>query len=398
MKLQSWMLTLSFAALFGCGSGPKEQAAQAAAPAPQQSQPQQPPSDPMEIKAEPALLKRLTISSAADSDVATSIQVAARIEVDDRRVNRIGSPLMGRIAALSVQEGQEVKKGQSIAQLNSTGLSGAQLEFLKAISEKQLAQRAVERAQRLLKADVIGAAELQRREAELVQATASLDASHHQLLLLGMPLEAVNELQSTRVLNPVSGVLATLDGTVMNRKVTIGQMVQPADTIVEIADLSSVWLVADVPEQNAGALTVGQQVTAEIAALPGRKLHGTLTFVSSTVNPETRTVRARMDVPNPDRRLKPAMLCTMEIRNQKTRQMLVPLAAVVRESDQDYVFVQLAADVFALREVKVGTEYGQRIAIVEGLRSDQKIVTDGAFHLNNERRRRSVSGAAGGAE
>ena len=213
-----------------------------------------------------------------------------------------------------------------------------------------------------------------------------------------MPLKDVEELQKTHVLNPVSGIAATRDGTIMIRKVTIGQMVQPADTIVEIADLSTVWLVADVPEQNAGTISVGQQVSAEISALPGRTLRGALSFVSSTVNPETRTVRARMDVPNPDRRLKPAMLSTMEIRNQKIRQILVPTVAVVRESDQDYVFIQLSADSFALRPVKLGPEHGSQVAILEGVRPDQKVVFDGAFHLNNERRRRAVSGPSGGTQ
>ena len=383
----------AIAILAGC-SGAKD----SSAPVAPSSAVAQAPSDPMEIKAEPNLLKRLKLGQPLETEVATSITVAARIEVDDRRINRIGSPLSGRIASLSIQEGQDVKNGQIIAQLNSTGLSGAQLEFLKAISEKQLNQRAVERAQRLLKADVIGSAELQRREAEFVQASATLEASHHQLLVLGMPLKDVEELQKTHVLNPVSGVVATLDGTVMHRKVTIGQMIQPADTIVEIADLSTVWLVADVPEQNAGAISVGQQVSAEISALPGRTLRGALTFVSSTVNPETRTVRARMDVPNPDRRLKPAMLSTMEIRNQKTRQILIPTVAVVRESDQDFVFVQLSADSFALRPVKLGPEHGSQVAILEGVRPDQKVVFDGAFHLNNERRRRAISGTTGGPQ
>jgi cobalt-zinc-cadmium efflux system membrane fusion protein len=305
---------------------------------------------------------------------------------------------MGRIASISVREGQEVKKGQVLAQLNSIGMSGAQLEFLKAITQKQLARRSVDRAQQLLKADVIGVAEVQRREAELNEATAELDAAHSQLLLLGMPEAEIQELEKTRVLHPVSPVVATMEGTVMSRKVTVGQVVQPADTVVEIADLSSVWLVADVPEQNAGALHEGLHVHAEIAALPGHRLEGSLTFVSSTVNPETRTVRARMDIRNPKRLYKPAMLATMEIHNQKTRQTLVPATAVVREGDQECVFVQLTSDFFVLRPVKVGAEHGSRRALLEGVRAGEKIVTDGAFHLNNERRRRSLSAGTGGEQ
>jgi cobalt-zinc-cadmium efflux system membrane fusion protein len=368
------MWTALAAALFlvttGCG---KDSTANSATISLAQKPQQQQSSDPMEIKAEPALLQRLQIGEPVAGEVGTTITVAARIEEDDTRITRVGSPVMGRIASISVREGQEVKKGQVLAQLNSIGMSGAQLEFLKAITKKQLARRSVDRAQQLLKADVIGAAEVQRREAELNEATAELDAAHSQLLLLGMPESEIRELERTRVLHPVSPVVATMEGTVMSRKVTVGQVVQPADTVVEIADLSSVWLVADVPEQNAGALHEGLHVHAEIAALPGHRLEGSLMFVSSTVNSETRTVRARMDIRNPRRLYKPSMLATMEIHNQKTRQTLVPSTAVVREGNQECVFAQLAPDVFVLRPVKIGADHGSQKVLLEGIRPGEKV-------------------------
>ncbi len=400
MKTIAW-LTLGASILMslaGCGQAGGSSAATTASANSSKPAAAAAPSDPMEIKTEPALLQRIKIGEPAGADVGTTLTVAARIEVDDTRITRLGSPLMGRITSVSIREGQDVAKGQVLAQLNSTGLSSAQLEFLKAISQKHLARRSLERAQDLLRAEVIGAAEMQRREAELAHATAELDAAHHQLLLLGMPPEDVAQLEHSRALHPVSPIIASMNGTVMTRKVTVGQVVQPADTVAEIADLSSVWLIADVPEQNAGALVEGLDVEAEIAALPGQKLRGKLSFVSNTVNPETRTVRARMDVPNPNRRLKPSMLATMEIGNHKVRQTVIPLAAIVREADQEHVFVQVASDTFALRPVKIGGEFGSSKALLEGVRAGEKIVIDGAFHLNNERRRRAINVAAGGGE
>lgn len=381
-------------ALGGCGS--KGDATVSAAPTSDAGKPQA--FDPNEIKAEPALLKRLTVGQVRAATLGTTIRVAARVDVDENRVIRVGSPMMGRIASILIREGQDIHKGQVIAQLNSTGISGAQLEFLKAMSQKQLAKRSLERAQRLVAAGVIGAAELQRRETELFEATAEFDAAHHQLLLLGMPAEAVDELEKNRTLNPVSPITATLEGTVMSRKVTPGQVVQPADTVAEIADLSTVWLVADVPEQNGGTLNEGQHVTAEVAALPGQKFHGQLSFVSNTVNPETRTIRARMDLPNPRRRLKPAMLATMEIRNQMESHTAVPLTAVVREDDMEGVFIERAPGVFVLKPCKFGPEYGNMREVVEGVNPGDRIVLDGAFHLNNERRRRAISGGSGSGE
>lgn len=351
--------------------------------------------DPMEIHLSTEDLARVKTGKVVWAEVGASFTVAARVEVDEHRITRVGSPVMGRIASLAVQEGEPVRRGQTLALINSTGLSGAQLDFLKALSQRLLAQRAVERAGVLLKADVIGSAELQRREAELAQASAELAAARDQLALLGMAAEAIEELQRTRAMNSVSRVEASMDGTVMDRRATMGQVVQPADTIFEIADLSNVWLVADVPEQNAGTLSAGQLVEAEITALPGLKIQGRLDFVSATVNPETRTVTVRMNLPNPQRRFKPAMLATMVLKEYTERQRVVPIAAVVREENTEYVFVETLPGKFTLRPVQLGAELAGKRVLVDGIREEERIVVDGAFHLNNERRRRSVRGGEG---
>lgn len=351
--------------------------------------------DPMRITPGPALLESLKVGKPTVTDIGASLTVAGRVEVDETRVTRVGSPVMGRIKSLAVREGQEVRRGQLLAQLNSTGLSDGQLQLLKSLSQRQVAQRAVERAKILLESGVIGSAELQRREAELVQATAELAAARDQLELLGMPEEAIQELEKTRALNSVSRIVASMDGTVLDRKITLGQVVQPADTIFEIADLSSVWLIADVPEQSAGHVTVGHQVEAEIGAFPGRKIHGRLSFVSATVNPDTRTVRVRIDLPNPGRLYKPAMLATIVLKDQTERKPVVPTSAIVREGDIEHVFLQLDPATFVLKPVTLGPESAGRRVLVDGLKPDDSIVLDGAFHLNNERRRLALRGGDG---
>lgn len=380
MTARHLILFSSLALAAGCGtpaSEPKSTAAAAPAAV----------ANPLEITANENVRERLRLGEPAWTTVAVSQTVAARIEVDERRVTRVGSPVMGRIMQLAVEQGEAVRKGQVLALLNSTELSDSQLAFLKALSAKLLAERAVERAMILLKSDVIGAAELQRREAELSQASAELDAARDQLELMGMPNEAIENLQKNRQLNSVARIVASMNGTVLERRLTLGQVVQPADTAFEIADLSSLWLQADVPEQSAGNLRVGTRVEAIVAALPGVKIEGALSFVSSTVNPETRTVRVRMDLPNPDRRLKPAMLATVTLRDQPERQQVIPNTAVVREENAEYVFVQLEGDRYVLRPVRLGAEIdGQRV-LVEGVKEGEKILVDGAFHLNNERRR-----------
>jgi cobalt-zinc-cadmium efflux system membrane fusion protein len=321
-----------------------------------------------------------------------SLEVSARIEANETRIARVSAPVAGRITDLDVVEGQNVKSGEVIAVITSTQLSEAQANYLRAQLARRQADRAVDRAKRLLAADVIGSAELQRREAELTQAVSDVNAARDQLLLLGMPEEALAELESTRTVKSISHVKATLEGTVLERPVTPGQVVQAAETICVLADLSSVWLIADVPEQAAGNVAVGKRLEAEIPSLPGFKINGRLSFVSSTVNRETRTVRIRMDVPNPQRKLKPAMLATVLVKDLPETHPVIPNAAVVRENNEDCVFVQTGPNKFRLRPVKLKPGTEKEKILVDGLAPTEQIALTGAFHLNTERKRQAIGG------
>lgn len=384
MRTACCLLALILLTLTGCGqAGPAS--SQAAAPPPEIT-------NPLEITPAESILKDLKIATPTMAEVGASLDVAARIEFDETRITRVSAPVMGRIATLGAREGQEVKKGQLLATLSSSGLSEAQLTLLKASSQRQLAQRAVDRAKTLLDAGVIGSAEYQRREVELAQASAEFDAARDQLNLLGVLPESIDELLKGRRFNSSTRVIASMDGVVLDRKITLGQVVQPADPVFEIADLTHLWLVADVPEQNAGPLKQGQYVEASIGAFPNLKLHGRLSFVSLTVNPETRTVRVRMELPNPNGIFKPAMLATMALKENREKRTVIPVDAVVREENVEHVFIERTPGTFVLRPVKLGDEYNGRRVLLEGVDPGERIVTAGAFHLNNERRRRAQRG------
>lgn len=348
--------------------------------------------DPSIVTVTPELLKRLTVSAVGAGESSETIRVPARIEVDEQRVARIGAAVTGRLTEIHAELGQRVHRGDVLATLHSAELSSSQLAYLKAVSQEGLQLRAVSRAKLLFESDVISAAELQKRESELLQAQAERQTSHDQLKVLGMTEHDINKLTETRSVHSLSSVIATLDGVVIERKVTQGQVVQPADALFTVADLSHVWLVAEIPEQQAGLVRTGGVSEAEITALSDQTLKGKLIFVSDTVKPDTRTVTARMDVENTDRLIKPGMLASMLIRGAAHKRVIVPMAAVVRDENRDYVFVQIDAQHFQLRLVKLGAENAGVAPVLEGLLEGEKIVTDGAFHLNNERRRKELEG------
>jgi cobalt-zinc-cadmium efflux system membrane fusion protein len=347
----------------------------------------QAPNDPLKIEVAPTLRSQIKLGQPQMREVAKTLDVSARIEADATRQARVGSPVRGRITEVLVFEGERVKRGEPMAVLYSTDLSDAQFAFLKAVSQQNLSERAVARGKQLLDADVIGSAEQQRRQAELVQATAEVSSLRQQLQALGMSENSIRDLESSRKLNSRYEVCASIDGTVLERSITVGQIVQPAEVAFLLADLSNVWLVADIPEQNAGDIAVGKTVDAEAAAFPGETIAGRLSFVSATVNPESRTVRVRMNVPNPRGRYKPAMLATMRLKDRVQRERVIPVTAVIRENNRDNVFIQTGERTFVLREVELGGEFGDVRALIAGVEPSETIVLDGAFHVNNERKR-----------
>jgi cobalt-zinc-cadmium efflux system membrane fusion protein len=346
--------------------------------------------DPLAIEAGADLQARVKLDQPRMDEVRETLRVPARIEADETRMARVGAPVAGRISDLAATIGQDVRRGQVLATINSTDLSTAQLAFIRSQSQRQLAARAAARAQQLHEADVIAAVELQRRQSELTMADAEVSATRDQLKVLGMPEGALNRLAETRTINSIAQIVASVSGTVIERRVTEGQVVQPADTVYVVADLSRIWVVADIPEQSAGLVAVGETVAVELAAFPERRIPGALSFVSPIVSPETRTVRARIDLANADREYKPAMLASMLIRGKAQRRLTVPSAAVVREENRDHVFVQSAPGRFVLKPVALGTEYEDRRAVLSGLAVEEQVVVEGAFHLNNERKRRQL--------
>ena len=341
--------------------------------------------DPNLVMANEALLAQIKISVVSQGDVSDILRVAGQIDFDEQALTRIGASVTGRVTQINAQLGNEVKKGDTLALINSSELSNSQLAYLKARSEKEFHRRTVQRAKTLFEADVISAAELQRRESEYEVASAQTRAAQDQLRVLGVNLKAMEELATTGAIDSVASVMATIKGVVVERKVTTGQVVQPADVLFTVADLSRVWAVAQVPEQQVAQVKVGQSVRIEVPALENEKLIGKLIYVGQTVNPESRTVLVRTELDNTSGRLKPSMLASMLIESTLTKRVVVPITAIVREQDADYVFIEEKPGSFRLKPVRLSSEHNGQRVVLDGLSQGMRIVSDGAFHLNNHR-------------
>ena len=338
------------------------------------------------ITVRPELADRLKIGQPSLIDLADKIQVPSRVQVDEERTAQIGSYVTGRIKSMFVILGDYVQAGAPLARITSPDLTQAQLAYLRASSRVVVTQKSIDRARHLLAADVIPLAEVERRQSDLEIAQAELGAATDQLRLLGMSGIELKELAKNGKILPSLDIRATREGYVIARNVIVGQVVQPSDPLFQVADLSHVWVVGDVPEQIARDVRLGQHVEINVPAMGDVNLDGVIIFVSDTVNRATRTVMTRVMVENPDRKLKPDMLANMHITDPQHKVLVVPEGAVVRELNQDYIFILISHDRFQRIPVELGPEVADFRPVLSGLTIDQHIVMEGAFHLDSERK------------
>ncbi|GEM_PF-469990 len=321
-----------------------------------------------------------------------SLRVTGKVEFDEQRVARIGATVTGRVTEILAMPGQEIDRGTVLARINSTELGQTQLAYLKARATNELAANAYMRAKILYKEDVIAKADLQRRQSEAETTAAERRAMADQLRVLGMPQEQIEALGKTGNVNSIAAVTSSIDGTVVERKIVLGQVVQPADALFTVADLSEVWITAQVPEQEASMLAVDQPMRIEIPALANQKFEGKLVYVGELVSNETRTVPARTVLENKDRMLKPGMLATLLISGKPIDRPVVPASAVVREDGYDHVFIAVGENQYKLTVVKLGPETNGVRPVLSGLEPGTQIVTEQAYHLNTERKKRLSGG------
>jgi len=346
--------------------------------------------DPLEIIITPDIQKQIKTEVVRYQDIGETLMIPGRLETQNRRLSKIGSPITGRVSDLYVSLGDIVKKGQVLARINSIELTQTQLTLIKSSQLIGLKTKAVERAKLLFEADIISKAEMLRIENELEAVKADYRASRDQLLVLGMSEKAVEKLETSGQINSFADIRSLFDGIIISRAINVGQIVNPQDNLFHIADLSKLWAVANIPEQQASFIQKDEVVSIEIPALDNKQIEAKIIFEDSIVDPQTRTVMVRAELDNLGLIFKPDMLTSMYIRSKKTSKLAIPVSSVVRENDRKYVLVQNTPKTFRLREVELGSRDGNLFSIISGLSEGETVVTDGAFHLNSERKKKEL--------
>ena len=229
--------------------------------------------DPNVVVVNPDLHKMISDGKVQVAPFIEELSASGRIDFNELFLSRIGANVTGRVSEILAVPGQIVKQGDVLAKITSTELTQSQLAYLKAKSASQLADQAANRAKILYKEDVIALADLQKREAESSSARAEFRAANDQLRVQGMDQASIDRLAKSGVIESINNVIATIPGEIVERKINKGQVVQPADALFTVADLSTLWAISEVPESNSYLIRKGQKASLFIPALQIGRAH-----------------------------------------------------------------------------------------------------------------------------
>lgn len=361
-----------------------------------------------EVKLTPEAIKKYDVKvGPVTKQMLTPTFVApARVAFNAEAVAHVGAAVRGRAIEIKVRVGDIVKKGDELLIVESPELGQAQSDFIQkrtavavTLAGVEPAKNAYSRAKALYeKSEGIALGEVQKREADLKAAegahqtaNAAMTAAENNLHLLGMDQSAVEKVVNTSEISPRYAIRAPLDGQVIEREVTLGELVSPEkEALLVIADMKTLWVLADVPEAKLKDVAIGAKARIQVGAVSKDVIEGKVALVSAALDPNTRTARIRIEVANSGN-LRPGMFVTTEIAANSpsspgTSVLAIPDEAVQTVEGQPAVFLPVKGEenTFAKRPVTVSKPVGGLVAVLSGLKEGEEIVMKGSFIFKAE--------------
>lgn len=327
------------------------------------------------------------------SPIDRAVERNVEIAYNANRYARLSSRAGGVVAEVLKDLGEQVTKGEVIAVVDSTELGNAKADLLQIAETVKLWEANAERERQLLDKGV--GIERERLEAEtrLAEAKIQLSKARQRLRNLGLAKEQIDLVEREGDTSSLLPVLASFDGLVVSRAAVIGEVVEPGQHILTIADTRVMWAMADLTESDLAAVATGQAATVSVDGLPGRTFEGRLTWISTEIDPASRTLKARIEVPNEDGLLRANMFGRASIHAGGTRAVVtIPKDAVQWEGCCNIAFVRTDAEGLSFQPARLvlGFDIGNRYEVLRGLTPGDVIVTKGSFILKNEILKNSV--------
>ncbi len=312
-------------------------------------------SDPGSIKISPAVVQNLGVRTAIAEQTRLwrGIDTVGYVDFDESRLSHIHLRTEGWIEKLYVTSvGERVKKNQRLLDIFSPDLVNAQEEYIQALK---------------------------------INNTGMMQASKDRLAALGIPANQIKRLKKTRRAQQTIAIYAPQNGVVSTLPVREGMYIKPATRIMSLADLSSVWLLAEVFERQSDWVKEGHRAEVRLAYLPGRKWEGNVEYIYPSLDPVTRTLKVRLRFENADEALKPNMYANVKIfGGPKDDAIVIPVEALIRTGRDARVVLALGEGRYASQQVIAGIESGDWVEIVNGISPGDQVVVSGQFLIDSE--------------
>lgn len=320
----------------------------------------------------------LQVGTVSVQTVQNEVAVPAKVQADPDRVVHVYPPVSGRLVSLKIRPGDAVRQGQVIAILQSSDAAGARSDYQKAKIEAARSSQAEKRAALLLQHEVVSQKDYEDAKAQAETAQTDLARAEQRLRMLG--LSSTSNSDEVAVKAPRSGIVLEIGAATGE----LSKSLDNASSIATIADLSSVWVVGDLYEKDLSPARRGSPAKITLAALPDKSWSGTISNISDVLDPNTRTLKARVVLPNPQHMLKPEMFATMHLVGHKQELMTVPTTAVLHEGSDTFVMVKKSDGTYEKRNVTIANTTSDKTEIASGLRPGEMIVISGAELLRGE--------------
>lgn len=361
-------------ALSACHQGASETASAQPGPQPAASGPRALGGGLIEVPAGSPLQARLQMQSVAMAELRNVFSAPATIEALPEKLVKVAPPVAGRIVRLYRSEGDAVKAGDPLFDMDSSEISSLRADHSKAEAEVLQARRDFDRQKLLYEADIAARKDYEAAQLALQAAQADARASGDRLTQLGAAAHASS--RSGYVMrSPINGRVVEMAGAQGKYWNDINE------AVMTVADLSAVWLSANVTERDLSSVAVGQQAHIALTAYPDLKLEGRVRYVGELLDPETRSVKVRVAVDNREGRLRPGMFARVSFDGPARQALVVPASAVLQSSVSTRVFVEKAPSRYASRDVQLGQQQGDQVEVTAGLAAGERVVVNGGVLL-----------------
>jgi cobalt-zinc-cadmium efflux system membrane fusion protein len=335
------------------------------------------------FRATPQQLKAFTVEDVRAHAFVSEELTEGKIGINADRATPVVSPYSGRVTRVIGGLGDSVKAGAPLATLDAAEFVQAQNDLRVASAQATLARLNETRKHALYDAKGGSLQDWQQAQSDLAAAETALTAARNRLQIFGISEPEIAALEAAPRISPVVALTAPIGGVIVDRQIGPGQFLQAGgNPVFTIADPSSVWLLANVRESDAGLVKVGQLVEVRVLAYPQRDFKARVTHVAALVDPVTHRLPVRAEIDNRDGALKPEMFANFRIiTSEASESPAVPEAAVVHEADSAHVWV-VAGDLLSYRAIKTGRTNDALVEVVEGLKVGEHIVIKGALFID----------------